>query len=358
MRATSSTANERPALLVGAGLDDPVDAARAQRLGLRLVRIRVEWPTGASRPALALAAAFRPLTGASALVELRVRRLPANHREKRALARYAAALAQLVPGIHDFTLTPAARPATVGAYAAALAAVRKAVHAELPDVAVGPLVDTKRAPKATLRALGADSDVVVLRHATAASVPALDKFLGAAPVLIDGLATPKRTYAQAITDLACAKNVSGVVVDRLIGSAWARKVAAAAAPAQRGTVVCPGLASKATASTLDFPKELDASAPAAVNLACARDCLYLLTLDDARGRPVAARRGSLRGAGRALTLELPKTRLGRSIYRLDVRLVDRVNPGEVTRLTSGALRVSRSAGGRSTPAVASTAAAW
>jgi hypothetical protein len=358
VRATSSIASERPALRVGAGLADPVDAARAQRLGLRLVRIRVEWPTGASRPALALAAAFRPLTGASALVELRVRRLPASHREKRALARYAAALAQLVPGIHDFTLTPAARPATVGAYAAALAAVRKAVHAELPDVAVGPLVDMKRAPKATLRALGADPDVVVLRHATAASVPALDKFLGAAPVLIDGLATPKRTYAQAITDLACAKKVSGVVVDRLIGSAWARKVAAAAGPAQRGTVVCPGLASKATASTLDFPKELDASAPAAVNLACARDCLYLLTLDDARGRPVASRRGSLRGAGRALTLELPKTRLGRSIYRLDVRLVDRVNPGEVTRLTSEALRVSRSAGSRSTPAVASTAAAW
>jgi hypothetical protein len=358
VRAGGSTATERPALRVGAGLDDPRDAARAQRLGLRLVRIRVEWPTGASRPALALAAAFRPLTGASALVELRVRRLPASHSEKRTLARYAAALAQLVPGIHDFTLTPAARPATVGAYTAALAAVRKAVHAELPDVLVGPMVDMKRAPLATLRTLGADPDVVVLRHATAASVPALDKFLGAAPVLIDGLATPKRTYAQAITDLACAKNVSGVVVDRLIGSAWARKVAAAAAPAQRGTVVCPGLASKATASTLGFPKELDASAPAAIDLACARDCLYLLTLDDARGRPVAARRGSLRGAGRALTLELPKTRLGRSIYRLNVRLVDRVNPGEVTRLTSGALRVSRSAGGRSTPAVASTAAAW
>jgi hypothetical protein len=48
VRATSSTANERPTLLVGAGLDDPVDAARTQRLGLRLVRIRVEWPTGAS----------------------------------------------------------------------------------------------------------------------------------------------------------------------------------------------------------------------------------------------------------------------------------------------------------------------
>ena len=177
-------------------------------------------------------------------------------------------------------------------------------------------------------------------------------------MLIDGLATPKRTYAGAITDLACAKNVTGVVLDRLVGSTVARPVALAAGPAQRGTVVCPGLASKAGASTLDFPKELGAKAPAAVRLACARDCLYLVTLDDARGRPVAARRGSLRGASRALTLELPKTTLGRSVYRLDVRLVDRVNPGEVTRLTSGALRVSRAPAARSTPVAASTAAAW
>ena len=76
------------------GLHDPLEAVRAQRLGLRLMRVRVGWPTGASRPELALAAAFQPLAGASTLVELRVRRLPANHREKRALAKYAAAVAQ------------------------------------------------------------------------------------------------------------------------------------------------------------------------------------------------------------------------------------------------------------------------
>jgi hypothetical protein len=76
-------------------------------------------------------------------------------------------------------------------------------------------------------------------------------------------------------------------------------------------------------------------------LGCARDCLYLITLDDARGRPVAARRGALRGARGALTLELPETKLERARYRLDVRIVDRVNPGAVTRLTSKPLRVSR-----------------
>jgi hypothetical protein len=144
----------------------------------------------------------------------------------------------------------------------------------------------------------------------------------------------------------------------LIGSASAHLVAAAAAPAQRGTVVCPGLASKATASTLEFPKELDASGSASVVLSCARDCLYLITLDDTRGRPVAARRGTLRGAGRPLTLELPNTRLYRSVYRLDVRLVDRVNPGEVTRVTSEALPVSRSEADRSRSAAATTAATW
>jgi hypothetical protein len=359
VHATSSTANERPALLVGARLDDPLQAARAQRLGLKLVRIGVDWPTGASTPELALSAAFRPLTGAAALVELRLKRLPVDDVETTALAQYAAALAQQVPGIHDLTLAPAPS-AAAAAYAAALTAVRDAVHAALHAVAVGPLVDASTAPRATVKALGhalgARADVVIFRTTpTGAGIARLvsaleSSFRVTPPVLIDGLATPKRisahargkTYAAAITDAACSQNVTGIVVDRLFHTASAHLVAAAAAPAQRGTVVCPGLASKATASTLEFPTKLDASAPAAVVLSCTRDCLYLITLDDARGRPVAARRGTLRGAGRALTLELPKTRLGRSVYRLDVRLVDRVNPGEVTRLTSGALPVSRS----------------
>ena len=222
VRATSSRTHERPALLVGAALHDPFEAFRAQRLGLRLMRIRVGWPTGASRPELALTAAFQPLAGASTLVELRVRRLPATHREKRALAKYAAAVAQLVPGLRQFSLAPAARPKTAAAYAAALTAVRKAVQAELPGVAVGPLVDARRAPKRTLtalrRALRTKPDVVIVRRATPESIPTLEKFVGRTPVLIDGLATPKRTYAGAITDLACAKNVTGVVLDRLVGS--------------------------------------------------------------------------------------------------------------------------------------------
>jgi hypothetical protein len=122
----------------------------------------------------------------------------------------------------------------------------------------------------------------------------------------------------------------------------AQLVTTAAGPAQRGTVVCPGLASSSGASTLQFPTELDASASASVVLGCVRDCLYVITLDDALGRPVAARRGDLTGGGRPITLELPKVKLPADTYRLDVRLIDRVNPGAVARLQSAALPVTRS----------------
>jgi len=361
-RATVSADERRPALYVGAGLDDPIQAARAQRLGLRLVRVGVRWPTGSSVPALALAAAFRPLAGASVLVELSVRCLPVDRFETTALADYAAALAQQVPGIRYLALAPAPTAASAPAYAAALTAVREAVQRALPDVAVGPLVDGRGSPKATARALGRAlaerADVVAFRPSrtaargwTAADVPALVSVLGKSfgvppPVLIDGLAAPKKAYPAAITGAACSSTVTGVILDRLFegrrARAWARAVAAAAAPAQRGTVLCPGLTSRAAASAIEFPTELEVSRSAAVLLACVRDCLYLITLNDTRGRPVAARRGTLRGARRGpLTLELPKAKLDRARYRLDVRLVDRVNPGSVTRLTSKALRVNR-----------------
>jgi hypothetical protein len=361
-RATVSAEEERPALHVGAVLDDPAQASRAQRLGLRLVRIEADWHTGDSRPALALAAAFRPLAGQDVLLELNLKRLPVDRREKRALRHYAAALAQIVPGLRYLTLGPAPTAASTPAYASALSAVRNAVHSVLPGVAVGPLVAGRGSPKATVRALGRAlrdrADVVAFRPAhsarrgwTAADVPALVTALGRSfkvmpAVLVDGLAMRKDAYPAAITGAACSSSVSGLILDRMFrgrhAKAAARRVAAAAAPAQRGTVLCPGLTSRAAASAIEFPTELDASQPAAVVLACARDCLYLITLNDARGRPVAARRGALRGARRgALTLELPKAKLQRSRYRLDVRLVDRVNPGAVTRLTSKPLRVNR-----------------
>jgi hypothetical protein len=71
-----------------------------------------------------------------------------------------------------------------------------------------------------------------------------------------------------------------------------------------------------------------------LQLGCVRDCLYVATLRTADGTPVVASRGSLRGGSAAQTIVLPKTTLGRSSYTLDVQLVNQVNPGPVTRLTS------------------------
>ena len=292
------------------------------------------------------------------LLELKVKRLPVDRREKRALKQYAAALAQLVPGLRHLTLSPAPTAASAREYAKTLSAVGNAVHSVLPGVAVGPLVAGRGSPKATVKVLGR-----ALRHgADVVGVPPRPAPRSAAGprrtfppssrrsaarsrsshrCWSTGSRAPKRAYPAAITEAACSSGIAGLILDRLFhgrhARAAARRVAAAAAPAQRGTVLCPGLTSRAAASAIEFPTELDASHPAAVVLACARDCLYLITLNDARGRPVAARRGALRGARRgALTLELPKAKLRRARYRLDVRLVDRVNPGAVTRLTSEA----------------------
>lgn len=110
----------------------------------------------------------------------------------------------------------------------------------------------------------------------------------------------------------------------------------AAAPIRRGHV----RRTQHAASALAFPKRLVRSTPAAVVLACTRDCLYLTTLDDKFGRPVVSRRGALRGGGRPLTLELPPANLRREKYRLEVRIVNRADPGAVTYRRSRLLRVT------------------
>jgi hypothetical protein len=213
-----------------------------------------------------------------------------------------------------------------------------------------------------------------------------DVFGNAPPVLIDGLATSTtipseqlpwypatqqpdpsavsakeqgEAYARLIGSTACSTSISAIVLDRLVddhalpqstsGIVYASGdpkpsaplVSAAAGPTQRGTVVCPGLASRSGASTLVFPTELDESASPSIVLGCVRDCLYVITLADGSGRPVSARRGTLTGGSRPIRLELPKVKLSASGYRFDVRIVDRVNPGEVSRTTSELLPLSR-----------------
>lgn len=95
-----------------------------------------------------------------------------------------------------------------------------------------------------------------------------------------------------------------------------------------------------TATTLTFPTELAPPASGTVQLACDRDCLYLVTLTREDGTPVVARRGSLPGGVAPRAIGLPRTTLKPGSYRIDVRLVAQVNPGAVTRQTSPPLVVA------------------
>jgi hypothetical protein len=107
----------------------------------------------------------------------------------------------------------------------------------------------------------------------------------------------------------------------------------------RGGVVCPGVMAPVTPTALTFPEQVASSVPISVTLGCDRDCLYLVTLDQANGKPILAGRGSLNGGDPAQTITLPKRQLPAGGYRVDVRLVSRVDPGAVTRELSPVLTV-------------------
>ena len=111
----------------------------------------------------------------------------------------------------------------------------------------------------------------------------------------------------------------------------------AAAPAQRGTIVCPGLVTPAAASSVTYPESLTSGVPVTLQLGCVRDCLYVATLLGADGRPVVARRGALTGGAAPAAVTLPKTSLGQASYTIDVRLANRVNPEPAVDLVSPAL---------------------
>ena len=206
-------------------------------------------------------------------------------------------------------------------------------------------------------------DLVAFRPAPAAGTglwttpktAALASALGGTlpPIELDGIAsTSPAAYASAISTAACSPQISGVVLDRLADSvdpevaatglvdargadkSGVATVTRAADLAERGALVCPGLASPATASSITYPTSVAASIAVTLQLACVRDCLYVATLRAPDGTPVVAARGSLRGGDAPHTVALPKTTLGRSSYTLDVQLVNQVNPGLVTKLTS------------------------
>jgi hypothetical protein len=369
--------------VVGAGIDGSSQAGVASSLGLRVVRMTTAWPPGQSTPAPPVVQSLQGLpSGVGLVLDLDAAQPPTDDAGRSALAAYAASLAERTPALRDLVLTPAPSGSDAGEYADALAAVQAAVNSVRTDVGVGPFLDGSTAkPQQTTLAVahelavdGARPDLVSFLPAP---VPVLGAWAGgdlgslesalaqglgtAPPVLLDAVpastttvapAVQAASYAAAIEAASCRPDVSGVLLDRLVddGAApesatglygasgdpkpSARAVGQAIRTVARGAVVCPGLAAAVTPTALTFPPQLSRATAASVVLGCSRDCLYLVSLDRADGRPVVAARGSLNGGGAARTVTLPKTKLPPGSYRLDVRLVSRVDPGGVKRVRS------------------------
>ena len=194
----------------------------------------------------------------------------------------------------------------------------------------------RSAPKATVAALGraltaVAPDTIAFRPApapatgawTIANLPqlstALTQAFGAAPpVLLDGVSAPTPAGdATTLASLACGSGLSGLVFDRLADNAAVPgasngiydasgvakpglpALATAVANAQRGLVVCPGLATPALATTLEYPTELASNVATGLQLGCALDCLYLVTLNNAAGPSGRRDAGRARGRCRA-----------------------------------------------------------
>lgn len=329
-RAQAVPATSSP-FVAGAGLDTPSQSATAARLGLKLVRIGVAWPAGATAPDPGLVAALQQVApGLGTMIELNATPLPADDAGRAALAQYAASLAAQVPSLQSLVLGPAATTATAADYAAAFNAIRAA----LPDTTLGLSVDGSADAAGTLAVLGAlDANLLAFRPAPAPgkgllTVADLAQLGAAWPIVVDGL---QPVSADAVGTVACTPGVAGVILDGLTDMD-ATGIRDALASAQRGATVCPGVSAQVNATTIEFPSTL--TQPVAVTLACDRDCLYLVTLERADGKPVVARRDQLAGGAPPATVVLPQTKLAAGGYTIRVRLVARVNPGAVTTLSS------------------------
>ena len=133
-----------------------VQGAIAQRLGLRLVRIGVAWPTGATAPDPGLVAAFGGLPAGLQRARRAERRHAADRPDRPGGARAVRRVARAA-GARDRAARPRAGarpPRRWLPTPPTLEVVRDAVHAVVPAVAVGPLVDGSLAPKHTVAALG------------------------------------------------------------------------------------------------------------------------------------------------------------------------------------------------------------
>jgi hypothetical protein len=343
-RAAQSAAQSPPGLvtppefLVGAGVADPSQAASAAQRA-RLVRFGLTWPPGATALDATTTAALQALpSNVSSLIELTASPLPADDAGRAALGQYAASIAGQVQSLRALVLAPTAAGAASPDYVAALSAIRSA----LPDTPLGLALDgTADARAATGTLAGAAVELVAFRPApapgsglwTLADLPRVRSAFPDAEIVIDGAPAP---FAATLKTAACTPGVSGVLFDRL-GDLARAGVPVAIATAERGTFVCPGVTFEALPFAVEFPTALLPTVVVSVN--CNRDCLYLVTLDRADGRPAVARRGQITGGSKPTSITLPKAKLQSGTYEVDVRLVARVNPGPVTRYLGPPLTV-------------------
>jgi hypothetical protein len=398
--AAEEAAVGQPSFLAGVGLDSPAQAKLAQREGFGAVRIGVVWPAGATAPDPATLATFQGMPAGQRLVlELVANPLPVDDAGRDALAAYAEALVQQLPDVRDLLLGPPPAPATAADYAAAFTAVETAVKSIAPTIAVGGELDGAAAPRSTLAALAAAAalppDELAFSPAparaknawTLADYAALESALSSTfpgatvPVLEDSISDPTlvpaskaglyaqplpttgdseagqaTAYTGELAAASCRPNVIGVLLRRLVDGpapgeqggllypdgtpkASLPTVRSSVLAAGRGTAaICPGLAVPAATSALAFPATLVLGSAPSVQLGCVRDCLYLLTLERARdGKPVLARRGSLRGGAPAATVRLPHVAFAAGSYRLTVRVVNQTNPGPIAVQSSPVL---------------------
>jgi hypothetical protein len=394
--SSAAPATGQPSFLAAAGLDSPGQAQTAAADGFRSVRIVVPWEAAQAAPGADTVSALNSAAGVRLIVQL------AYAAPDPSLAAFAAALVQQVPSIRDVLVGSPGQPAA--GYVATLGAVRDAIDTVNPQVRIaGVASDTGAlaALGASFRASGRSQPIMDELAFRAVLLPDYTKLVGALraafdgssqpgsalPVLYDGLGagtkippakaplydpqaaaapgvdepTQGSAYASALKTAACQPTAAGVLLDRLVdapspggqdglrypdGSAKASLgvLGPSLTQAQRGILaVCPGLAAPAATTALAFPPQ--SSYPAgtsswSVELGCARDCLYLVTLDRASdGAPMLARRGALQGGAPSATVTLPALPVPAGSYRLTVRLVNQVNPGAVVAQQSPPITV-------------------
>jgi D-glucuronyl C5-epimerase C-terminus len=330
-RTTSAVGSS--GLSVGAALPDVSQAATLQKLGIRLVRVGVTWPAGATAVDPNVVTALQSIPPSMGIVlELTADPLPVDDAGRASLAQYALSIAQQVPNLRDLILEPALTTTTAASLVPAFVQVQGAVT----TIPVGIAVDGSLAPKASLAALAGQiaPGVVAFRPApaagknlwTLANVTALKTAVanadGTSPDLILDGASPSE-----LPSLACGGQFSTVLFDDVTGV-----TASAIQTAQRGSVVCPGITRTVAPTGLTWPTTI--ASPASVRFGCDTDCLYLVTLDGPDGRPVVAKRGAMNGGAAPATVTLPSAKLGTGPYKISIRLLAQVNPGELATYTN------------------------